>query len=149
MFVLNSRYRRQFLFVKARNNQVKKGLQDAYATKVPTGKLEVFCVSNITYEKYSRKGNPNLVRASGIPALRSFCYSVTAQKQLLQAKNFLNTRLGSFLNSIQIWVDSIEDGLNNGRTRALQSKASIDAKFVALIHTVCLTSITYYKYCCL
>ena len=36
--------------------------------KVPGGKLEVFCVSNTTYEKYSSKGNAVMVHASGIHA---------------------------------------------------------------------------------
>jgi hypothetical protein len=58
----------------------------------------------------------DMVQASGIPALRSFCYSVTAQKQLLEARHFLSPRLGALLNSMQIWVD----GLQNGPNRATQ-----------------------------
>ncbi|RFU23756.1 hypothetical protein B7463_g12581, partial [Scytalidium lignicola] len=92
----------KFLLIEAQNSQIKAGLQSKYAAKVPGGILEVFCVSNPTYEKYVRKGDLHMVDASGIPALRSFCYSITAQKQLLEAKHYLATRLGILLNSIQI-----------------------------------------------
>ena len=55
----------------------------------------MFCVSNETYKKFTRKGNLDMIQASGIPALRSFCYSITAQSQLLESKFFLTSRLGS------------------------------------------------------
>ena len=115
--------RQQFLLVEARNSQVKEGLQKTYAAKVPGGVLEVFCVSNRTYEKYTRKGDLHMVNASGIPALRSFCYSITAQKQLLEAKHFLTSRLGTLLNSLQIWVDRIQE---NPRRNLVESKQSLD-----------------------
>jgi hypothetical protein len=92
--------------VKARNSLVKEGLQKAYASKVAGGKLEVFCVSNTTYEKYSRKGNSEMVSASGIPELRQFCHTITAGAQLLEAKHFLQSTLSSLLNSAELWVSS-------------------------------------------
>jgi hypothetical protein len=92
--------------INARNSHVKEGLQSAYAAKVPGGNLEVFCVSNTIYEKYAKKGNGKMVIASEIPALRSFCYSITAQTQLLEATHFLKTRVPALLHSIQIWLDN-------------------------------------------
>lgn len=97
----------------ARNEQVKEGLRTAYAAKVPANSLEVFCVSNTTYEKFTRKGDTDMVKASGIPSLRSFCYSVTARKQLLEAQHFLKSRLGALLNSMQILVDSFQGNQSN------------------------------------
>lgn len=102
---------------------MKEGLQATYAAKVPGGVLNVFCVTNPTYEKYTRKGDLDMVNASGIPALRLFCYSITAQKQLLEAKHFLTTRLGTLLNSLQIWVDSHQE---SPRKNLLESKKSVD-----------------------
>jgi hypothetical protein len=73
-------------------------------------------VSNTTYEKFSRKGNADMVRASGIPGLRRFCHSITAGAQLLEAKHFLQSTLSSLLNSIELWANSspararVEDG---------------------------------------
>lgn len=114
--------RQKFLLVEARNNQVKEGLQTTYAAKVPGGVLEVFCVSNRTYEKFTRKGDLDMVNASGIPALRLFCYSITAEKQLLEAKHFLTSRLGTLINSLQIWVDRHQESPR----KLLESKKSLD-----------------------
>jgi hypothetical protein len=68
--------------------------------------LEVFCVSNTTYEKFSRKGNTEMVLASGIPELRRFCHKITAGAQLLEAKHFLQSTLSSLLSSVEIWASS-------------------------------------------
>jgi len=92
---------------------VKECLRTAYAAKVPGNSLEVFCISNTTYEKYTRKGDIDMIAASGIPSLRSFCYSVTAQKQLLEAQHFLKSRLGVLLNSMEIWVDGFQENQSN------------------------------------
>jgi hypothetical protein len=94
------------LLLDARNSHVKEGLQKAYTSKVPGGKLEVFCVSNTTYEKFSRKGNVDMVRASGIPELRRFCHTITAGAQLLEAKHFLQSTLSSLLNSLDLWASA-------------------------------------------
>ena len=57
-----------------------------------------------------------MVRASGIPELRLFCHSITAGAQLLEAKHFLQSKLSSLLNSIELWAISspvlpkVEDG---------------------------------------
>jgi hypothetical protein len=107
--------------VQARNDQVVEGLQSAYAAKVPGGSLSVFCVSNETYKKFTRKGNLDMIQASGIPALRSFCYSITAQLQLLESKFFLTSRLGSLLNSLQIWVESYQQDLAGRSVRSSKS----------------------------
>lgn len=96
--------------MKARNSFVKEGLQKAYASKVPGGKLDVFCVSNTTYEKYSKKGNSEMVIASGIPELRQFCHTITAGAQLLEAKHLLQSTLSSLLNSAELWVGSSPAG---------------------------------------
>lgn len=71
------------------------------------GKLEVFCVSNKTYQKFSEKGDAAMVRASGIPELRRFCHSAVAGARLLEAKNFLQSKIASLLNSIEIWTKSV------------------------------------------
>jgi hypothetical protein len=107
--------------VQARNDQVVEGLQSAYAAKVPGGSLSVFCVSNETYKKFTRKGNLDMIQASGIPALRSFCYSITAQSQLLESKFFLTSRLGGLLNSLQIWVECCQQDLAGRSVRSSKS----------------------------
>lgn len=93
--------------IKARNEFVKAGLQRAYAEKVENKTLEVFGVSNKTYEKYTRKGNAQFVDASGIPELRRFCHSINAHAQLGESRNFLLSKLPSLLSSVRLWTENI------------------------------------------
>jgi hypothetical protein len=141
--------RKQFLLVEARNSHVKEGLRMAYAAKVPGGALDVFCVSNKIYEKYTRKGNLEMINASGIPALRSFCYSVTAQKQLMEAMHYLKFRLGRFFTSFQICRDSfrkenakisVQD--TEGCDAYLEPIESAVSGFYCVIHIGLLTKIS-------
>jgi hypothetical protein len=68
--------------------------------------LDVFCVSNNWYEKYCPKGNTKFVEASGVPDLRRFCHTVTADAQFNEAKHFLKSRLSTLLNTIDLWSSS-------------------------------------------
>ena len=68
--------------------------------------LEVFCVSNKWYEKYCPKGNTRFIEASGVPDVRRFCHTVTADAQLNEAKHFLKSRLSAMLNTLILWADS-------------------------------------------
>lgn len=68
--------------------------------------LDVFCVSNKWYEKYCPKGNDKFVEASGVPDVRRFCHTVTADAQLNEAKHFLKSRLSAMLNTLNLWADS-------------------------------------------
>ena len=122
------------MFVDARNNHVEQGLQRAYASKVPGGMLEVFCVSNKTYEKYTGEGDTAMVHASGIPKLRQFCYAITAQAQLLEAKHFLQSSVGNLLNSMQIWIDGHQE---HSRPKGHDAKESLDHSLDKLNLAVC------------
>jgi hypothetical protein len=97
---------RDLTLIKARNNHVTAGLQKAYNDKAPNGHLDVFCVSNTWYDKYSRKGNTELVRGSGIPDLRKFCYGITADAQLREARHFLG-RVFGLANSLELGVGGL------------------------------------------
>ena len=83
---------------------VKEGLQKAYSAEIPQGVLEVFCVSNTSYEKYAMKGDVEMVQASGIPEVRRFCYTVTSHAHLLEANHFRNSKMSSLLNSALLLV---------------------------------------------
>lgn len=97
--------RQEWLLIEARNDHVKEGLRRAYASKVPGEKLDVFCVSNTTYEKYSEKGNTELVHASGIPQLRRFCHSITTEAQFREASHLLRSSLPSLINSLVLFAN--------------------------------------------
>ena len=105
-------HRQELLLIGARNDFVKEGLKRNYSEKVPGGILEVFCVSNLNYEKFSRKGVVNYVNASGIPDLRRFCHTITAKPQYFEAKNYLQSSLASLLTSVRLWVEK-EQGSGN------------------------------------
>lgn len=97
--------------------------------------MDVFCVSNTMYEKFSRKGNAEMVSASGVPEVRRFCHSITASAQLLEAKHFLQSKLSSLLDSIELWANSfpdsgrvVDDVLNDSVFEALQDTDTKVAK---------------------
>lgn len=107
---------REFLLIKARNQFVKTGLQRAYAEKVEGKTLEVFCVSNKAYEKHAKKGRVQFVEASGIPEVRRFCHTITAQAQLEESKNFLLSKLPSLLSSARLWMEKTLQEANDSTT---------------------------------
>jgi hypothetical protein len=117
--------------MQARNSHVKEGLQSAYASKVPGEMLDVFCVSNVMYEKYSEKGNTELVQASCIPDLRQFCYGITADAQLRETLHFLRSSLPALLNSLDLWVS---DESNVARTQ----EAGLDESIFEILDSVTL-----------
>ncbi len=130
--------RRELLFVTARNEHVTSGLQAAYAAKAPAGRLDVFCVSNRWYHKFSRKGNAELVQASGIPALRKFCHSITADAQLREARHFLQASLFTLVNSAELWVGGrlrkSQPHQSHGTEQGHQTILSISEGMVRLLY---------------
>ena len=132
--------RRELLFVTARNEHVTSGLRAAYAAKAPAGRLDVFCVSNRWYSKFSRKGNVELVQASGIPALRQFCHSITADAQLREARHFLQASLFTLVNSAELWVGGrlrrSQPHQRNGSDQRHQASLRISEGMVRLLHHI-------------
>lgn len=63
-------------------------------------------MSNKLYDKYARKGNAEVVRASAIPAVRRHCHAVAADAQLREATHYLRSSLFGLLNSLCIWCGS-------------------------------------------
>ncbi|KAL8365133.1 hypothetical protein RB595_004106 [Gaeumannomyces hyphopodioides] len=100
------KHRKKILFIKARSDHVKRGLQQAYASKVPGEVLDVFCVSNTMYEKYAPQGNGELVAASEIPDVRRFCHSVTAEARYNEACHFMHSSMPSLLSTLKLWINS-------------------------------------------
>ncbi|RGP63207.1 hypothetical protein FSPOR_8789 [Fusarium sporotrichioides] len=98
--------KQELLLVQARNEHVKRNLQSVYSSEMNGRTLDVFCVSNKWYEKYCPKGNAQFVEASGIPDLRRFCHTVTADAQLNEAKHFLRSRFSALLNTLDLWACS-------------------------------------------
>ncbi|XEV04523.1 hypothetical protein FSHL1_009810 [Fusarium sambucinum] len=96
----------ELLLVQARNRHVQINLRNVYSSEMNDANLDVFCVSNKWYEKYCPKGNAKFVEASGVPDLRRFCHTVTADAQFNEANHFLKSRLSTLLNTIDLWASS-------------------------------------------
>jgi hypothetical protein len=95
------------MYMSARNKFVKDNIQKAYLAKVPKGQqFDVFCVSNKFYEKYRHGSQTNMVKASGIPALRAYCHNIMADMQLKAAQKYLTSDLANLLNFLENWVDN-------------------------------------------
>ncbi|QKD53759.2 uncharacterized protein FOBCDRAFT_260326 [Fusarium oxysporum Fo47] len=105
----DAKKQQELLLVQARNEHVKRNLQTGYSSEMDGRNLDVFCVSNKWYEKYCPKGNNTFVDASGIPDLRRFCHTLTADAQLNEAKHYLRSRLSALLNSLDLWANSSLD----------------------------------------
>ena len=119
------------LLMAARNEYVMTGLQRSYAAKVPGGKLDIHCIANSDYIKYSRRGDSQSVIASGIPGLRRCCHSISADAQFMESKNFLLATIPSLVASAQLWVESLKaastgpsEQLIAQKTRALNEARS-------------------------
>lgn len=97
--------RKKLLCIEARNRHVEKGLKSLYENSVD-GELKVFCVSNSTYDEsaYQQEtGMDQRLRSiSGIPELRKFCYFLSADSRLRDAKSFLQATLPSLIASISM-----------------------------------------------
>jgi hypothetical protein len=100
------------MYIEARNNHVKERLRAAYQERIPNGHLDVFCISNTTYQEHSETGNVDMVEKSGVPELRRFCRKITARAQLLQALHYIRSEVPSLLNSIKIWVECLQSSSN-------------------------------------
>ncbi|KAJ4256900.1 hypothetical protein NW762_008996 [Fusarium torreyae] len=105
----SAKKQQELLLIRARNEHVKENLQNIYSSEMNGRRLDVFCVSNKWYEKYCPKGNTDFVEASGIPELRRFCHTLTADAQLNEAKHFLKSRLSALLNTLDLWASSSLD----------------------------------------
>ncbi|KAH7316951.1 hypothetical protein B0I35DRAFT_434291 [Stachybotrys elegans] len=117
----------ELLLVQARNGHVRENLQSLFASEMHGRRLDVFCVSNKWYEKYCPKGNIEFVHASGIPELRRFCHTISADAQFKEAKNFLKARMSACLNSLDIWASSLLNA---------QQKPTLNASIVTKLDNI-------------
>ena len=84
---------------------MQKGLKSLYENCLD-GEPKIFYVSNSTYDECAcrqERGTDQRLRSiSGVPELRKFCYLLSADLGLRDAKNFLQTTLPSLIASISM-----------------------------------------------
>lgn len=96
--------------VQARNTFVKTQLREEMQTNLPEGQtLEVHCVSNTHYASW--KGAPLTgprlsVKATGIPALRNYAFSLSAPGLLRTLDVYVGSDMQLFLKDLQLWTES-------------------------------------------
>jgi hypothetical protein len=121
--------KRYFLVMNARNASVTEKLREAYAEPLKGEHLQVFCVSNLEYEKSASEGLDDGIGASCIPQLRQFCHSITAPVQLSESRNVLLPRLGNSVFAMKRWATKA----SQGQTTEL---AVIQANRGAVLHDI-------------
>jgi energy-coupling factor transporter ATP-binding protein EcfA2 len=103
-----------------RSEKVRQGINTTYSSQVEGETIEVFPVSNTSYESGVVKGDHEAVDSSGIPKLRRYCYSLAAAEQYTQYSHFLKTLIAGVLNAIQVWVDCTDDKLREMSKRKIK-----------------------------
>ncbi|KAK7422488.1 hypothetical protein QQZ08_009478 [Neonectria magnoliae] len=99
----------QAYLITTRNRIIKRKLQLQYSSKVPTGEVRVFCVSNKNY--WDHRENPReaalpYLHLSGILEVRKYCISIVANSQRRIASRYMNHNIPDLYAQIQLWVQS-------------------------------------------
>ncbi|KAF7549239.1 hypothetical protein G7Z17_g6514 [Cylindrodendrum hubeiense] len=95
--------------VTTRNANIDKKLHDLYSSKVPSGDLRVFCVSNKDYWDHRDEPRdtalPHLA-LSCILEVRKYCISIVANSQRRIAACYMRDEIPALLAQIELWVQS-------------------------------------------
>ncbi|KAL8782106.1 MAG: hypothetical protein Q9213_005676 [Squamulea squamosa] len=97
----------KYLFVSARNTDVKRALQRRYASSGIGLDINVFCIGNRDYEGAgyrSQEARQKAIQGSCIPDLRRSCHSIVAQAQYQASVHFLEVELPSLIQSLDVWL---------------------------------------------
>ncbi|KXJ85353.1 hypothetical protein Micbo1qcDRAFT_128158, partial [Microdochium bolleyi] len=118
----------QKLVVDTRNAKVKKSLYTAYQDRVPSGTLQVFCVSNSLYwqrRRLSRLHAMPTLLLSGIMAIREHCRAKVSDTQYRLCLEYMQDSIPALLGEVGLWVSSSEAGsMDAERRRVLRQGLS-------------------------
>ncbi|KAI9879730.1 MAG: hypothetical protein M1830_007515 [Pleopsidium flavum] len=104
-----AKVRYKYLFVQARNADIRERLTKAYSKLFPSGGLDIFCVANKDYQGYleqGREAHALAIAGSGIPHLRRFCHSIPARAQFRATNHFLEIQLKGLVQSLELWLSA-------------------------------------------
>lgn len=128
--------RHKYLFIEARNADIREQLVKAYSNFFPAGDLEVFCIANQDYQGHVEQGEEAhklAIQGSGIPRLRRFCHSIPARAQFRATNRFLEVQLKGLVQSLELWLSA---GARNNSLQLPQDKFSEDLSKVGMCHSV-------------
>ncbi|CEO58542.1 hypothetical protein PMG11_03258 [Penicillium brasilianum] len=137
LLLTNLQWKKEMLLIDARNKRVKDALKKKYKDSPEQDDLHVFCVSNRLYSKSCRHNSDAVTNEehtiSGIPVLRKFCYSTVADLRLREAKRFILVTLPSFLNSIKLHSQSLENGPTCGTDIILEHMGRVKKEILRVL----------------
>ncbi|PMD51050.1 uncharacterized protein K444DRAFT_543887 [Hyaloscypha bicolor E] len=116
-------YKLKEYLVQARNARVTAELHDLYRSRVPDGRLEVFCVSNTDYWEHRDQPKDSalpLISLSGIIELRRHCVSLLEDDQLRIAMKYIRDDIPAILCDIALWVRSSTESINTERMETVR-----------------------------
>ncbi|KAL8716089.1 MAG: hypothetical protein Q9225_006224 [Loekoesia sp. 1 TL-2023] len=99
----------KYIYVNARNSDIKRTLKKRYANPDADMTVHVFCVGNRDYEgvEYrNQEARNKAVHGSCIPELRQFCHSLVARAQHKASIHFLDVELPSLIQSLEVWLSA-------------------------------------------
>ncbi|KAL6408246.1 hypothetical protein AUP68_08100 [Ilyonectria robusta] len=95
--------------VTTRNSTIYQKLRDQYSSKVPSGDLRVFCVSNKNYWDHRMRPQDAALpylQLSCILEVRKYCISIVANSQRRIATRYMRDEIPDLLAQIELWVQS-------------------------------------------
>lgn len=101
--------RHKYLFIEARNADIRECLTKAYSKLFPAGDLDIFYITNKDYQGYLEQGGEAhalAIKGSGIPRLRRFCHSIPARAQFRATNHFLEIQLKGLVQSLELWLSA-------------------------------------------
>ncbi|KAH6682230.1 hypothetical protein F5X68DRAFT_242879 [Plectosphaerella plurivora] len=108
-----AKHRLKYTLISARAEHVINAMKYRYEAELGV-RLDVFCVGNKAYEKLCAAGDSDRVHATGIPALRQYCHTITADARLAEARYWIQTTVPSFYQSTAAWAHRMLSDVNLG-----------------------------------
>ena len=105
--------RYKYIYVSARNAEIKQTLLANYASDVGSANLNVFCVGNNDYDmEGDLRMDPDArniaIEGSGIPELRRHCHTIVSRAQFRASNHFIEVEIPDLVQSLEVWVESAE-----------------------------------------
>ena len=105
--------RYKYIYVSARNADIKEKLLANYAPDFGNAKLNVFCVGNIDYDIegdliMDPEARDIAIEGSGIPKLRRYCHTIVSRAQFRASNHFLEVEIPGLMQSLEVWMESAD-----------------------------------------
>ena len=105
--------RYKYIYVSARNAEIKKEVFAKYASESGRADLNVFCIGNIDYDiegdvRMDPEARDIAIKGCGIPELRCHCHSIVTRAQFRASNHFLEVEIPDLIQSLEVWVESAE-----------------------------------------